>query len=70
MLQEFVGKRAFGWVHTAPLMNVSAFVDIAKKHSIYVHLPPKHASRMNTRNIIDKNSFPMLANQDLMPRLV
>ena len=70
MLQEFVGKRALGWVHTAPLMSISFFADIAKMHSTYVHLPSKHISRMNSRNTIGSNSFLLLANQDLTARLV
>ena len=35
-------------------------------------LPPKHASHMNFRNIIGRNpsmAIPLLANQDLTPKL-
>ena len=39
---------------------------------IMLYLPPKHASRTNSRNIIGRDSLmviPLLANQDLTPML-
>ena len=56
-----------------PIKNVQLILCRISFFAKKVHyLPPKHASRTNSRNIFGRNSsmvIPLLANQDLTPML-